>query len=151
MATYRVLYKPEPAMTGALERTQCVRDGFSVLAVAFPVLWLVWYRQWFAALMAFLALVGVQLVASSSLVFIALALNLLIGLAVALEGPQWRVASLRRSGWREVASIEAQSREEAELRFFLDGDMPVATEVPKPLAPVAPGPASDMFFPVGER
>jgi len=44
--------------------------------------------------------------------------SLLVQLGVGLEGRNWRLAKLRRGGWREAGAIEAHDIDEAEMRFF---------------------------------
>lgn len=115
----------EPAGSRAVDhdRTAYVRDGFSVIALLVPVIWLLWYRLWIEAALVFaaglaLGAVGQALHANPVAV---LALSLLIGLYIALEGPALRIAALRRRGWRERGVVNADNEQEAELRHLADG------------------------------
>jgi Protein of unknown function (DUF2628) len=98
-----------------------VRDGFSVLGFAFPIIWLAWHRLWLHAAIWFgisgliAALVywsgnplaiGVGFIAS-------IATNLL----VALEGGNWVKHNLEREGYVEADVISARFEKEAEEVF----------------------------------
>ncbi len=91
-----------------------VRDRFSWLAFLFPFVWLLWHRLWLAtvgfvaasAAMAF----AFRAVGSGYGQFGVLALCAL----VALEGPAWRIAKLRRLGYTEAAILNADGLDDAE-------------------------------------
>jgi Protein of unknown function (DUF2628) len=118
MARYVILEPP-----GRPSEAVAVRDGFSFLALALPVIWLLWHRLWFWALAVFgAAALFSSLAYGLGQPMIALAGELAIALIVALEGPQMRVAALEAQGWSVVGSHEAASLEDAELKHFYGGE-----------------------------
>lgn len=100
------------------ERTEFVRDHFSIVALAFPLFWLLWHRLWFATVIFIGVMTILVFVAGDHRFILAVGpLNFLIGLFVALEGSAWRIASFKRHGYRQVAVLDAHNLEEAELKF----------------------------------
>jgi hypothetical protein len=116
-----------------------VRDGFSVLCFAFPVIWLLWHRLWLHAALCFAAFgVTAALVHwSGNPIWIGLSAltSILISLLVALEGGEWVRQSLEREGFHEVDVIPARNAAQAEE--FYAGRM-VTTTVRKPVQGFAP-------------
>ncbi|WP_336744555.1 DUF2628 domain-containing protein [Aureimonas altamirensis] len=106
--------------------TVFVRDRFSWLALLFPFVWLLWNRLWLATIgfVSASAALAFAFRASGSgyTQFAILALCAL----VALEGPAWRLAKLRRLGYTEAAILNADSLDDAE-RIYADG---AANEAP---------------------
>ena len=133
MASYIVM---EPAEDRRGDAALFVKDAFRPLAVALPVLWLIWNRLWFEAIMAAIA----------TALLLGLATwfghpdwagfgSLLIGLYVALEGNMLRIAALARHGYVEEAVIDASTLSEAEDRYYFRREA----------LPVAAKPASQSF------
>ncbi|KQT85563.1 DUF2628 domain-containing protein [Aurantimonas sp. Leaf443] len=132
-----------------------LRDRFSVFAFLFTFLWLWRYRLWLAGAgalvlsLAFMAMeAGVPQLALPGAV-----LPVLLGLLVALEGPRLRAAKLAREGWRETAAIQAESRAEAEIRYYAGADpLAAAAAPPRRLLPwrapaaIARAPGGNRFF-----
>ena len=101
------------------DRTEFVRDRFSVIAFIVPVIWLLWHRLWIEAFAALAAAVGLAALGTvAGFQGAAPILSLLVSVYVALEGPQLRIWSLRRRGYHEAAIVEADSQAEAEIRYF---------------------------------
>lgn len=101
------------------EKTVFIKDGFSVLALVLPVVWLLINRLWFEAfsvlaLIILLGFAGTLLEAPN----MGSLLSLLLSLFVALEGSNWKITKLRRKGYRESATIDAPNLDEAEIRYF---------------------------------
>ncbi|MFC0244719.1 DUF2628 domain-containing protein [Falsochrobactrum ovis] len=101
------------------EKTVFIKDGFSVLALILPVVWLLINRLWFEAfcVLALIILLGF----AGTLLGNANAgplLSLLLSLFVALEGSNWKIMKLRRKGYHESATIDAPNLDEAEIRYF---------------------------------
>ena len=155
MASYVVLERRPAA--GRRTDTQFVRDEFSFVALVFPLVWLLWQRLWFAAVMLLLVTIGIgmigEYVAPGAAIFLA---GLVVSFFVALEGPAWRVARFRRLGYLEMGAVVAPDLEEAELRWFNGRGVPRrpasvtgrARAVPPPL----PASEGDMVFGfAGER
>lgn len=95
-----------------------VRDDFRWLGLVVPPLWLAWHRLWLEALIALAVLIGINVLAASGYVATIISwLSPLVGLFVALEGPAMRIAGLRRRGYTETVALNADSIDEAELRY----------------------------------
>ena len=136
MAAYLVLEPPEGDAEKRAVRARLIRDGFSWLAFLFPVPWFLFHRLWIEALVALAATFGVAVAAELlGLGHGGTALSLLVSLAVGLEGEALRAAALRRRGWREWGVVEAENREEAEMRYLTEAEMP---------SPLPAGPSSTM-------
>lgn len=119
MAAYVVMEPPRASGAESGVQAQFVRDGFWLLAFIAPLPWLLWYRLWLAAVLTLLAAAAIAVLGNLSELGPALpALSLLVSFYVAIEGSAIRLARLRRLGWREAATIEANSRAEAEIRYF---------------------------------
>ncbi|MAS06932.1 MAG: hypothetical protein CL534_19920 [Ahrensia sp.] len=157
MASYVVLER-RPAAGRRIE-TELVRDEFSYLALIFPLIWLLWYRLWFAAVVLLLVSVGIGMIGEYLAPGLAMVVaGFVVSFFVALEGPAWRIAKFRRLGYLETGMVVAPSLNEAEIRWFAGSGAPP----PKP-APVTkqraaappPLPASDhsdmVFGFAGER
>ena len=122
MAIYMVLIPPgsSPETMGEAEaqRTVFIRDGFSWLALVFTLPWLLVKRLWLVLIVYLVA--GLALELASRFIggpmpgITTAALSILF--AFEAHG-LWRW-TLERRGWRFVAVVEAQGREEAERRFF---------------------------------
>ncbi len=125
MRRYRIF---EPA--GAQGRTEgalFLRDGFRPWALVVPGLWLLRHRLWIPAVAVFLAEVVAKVAAPEGGVPAAALLSLLIGLAVALEGPSLRARRLARRGWRETGAVWARDERDAELLYYADETIEAAT------------------------
>lgn len=122
MAIYMVLIPPgsSPETMGEAEaqRTVFIRDGFSWLALLFTLPWLLVKRLWLFLLVYLVA--GLVLELASRFIGGPMPGIAMAGLSIlfAFEARGlWRW-TLERRGWRFVAVVEAQGREEAERRFF---------------------------------
>jgi hypothetical protein len=155
MASYVVLERRP--VTGSRPETVFVRDHFSVLALVFPLIWLLWHRLWFAALMlllvsAAIGMAGEYLVPGAAMFLVGTAISFF----VALEGPAWRIARCRRGGFAEAGTVVARDLDDAEIRWFTGQAAPL---LPPPLPTVAkqaavPPPlphSSDMIFGFSEE
>ncbi len=145
MAIYVVMEPPAADAVEAAERAILIRDGFAFLAFLVPPLWLLWHRLWIEAALAFAVGVGLTALGETAgLGFMSAALSLLVSIYVGLEGPALRINALRRRGWRDRGVVEAANAREAEIRYLAGEEAPeeVVVEVPPPLAPTVPRPAS---------
>lgn len=129
----RFVVMDPPSRLPAAE-TVFVRDRFSWLAFLFPFVWLLWNRLWLATLGFVVAAAAIgfafRAVGSGYGQFAILALCAL----VALEGPAWRIAKLRRLGYAETAILNADGLEDAE-RIYADR---AAQETPAPRLALTP-------------
>ncbi|MFZ2099709.1 MAG: DUF2628 domain-containing protein [Oricola sp.] len=123
MASYVVMERRP--LTGTRSETVFVRDDFSVLALLFPLIWLLWHRLWFAAVLLLLVsgVLGVTGEYLAPGMAIGLA-GLAVSLFVALEGPAWRMAVYRRRGYGDAGTVIADNLDDAELRWFADHGAP---------------------------
>ena len=137
MASYVVMERRP--VTGSRPETVFVRDDFSVLALLFPLIWLLWYRLWFAALMLLLVSAGIGLAGEYLAPGAAMGFaGFVVALFVALEGPAWRMARYRRDGFKDTGTVIAASLEEAEIYWFA-GHGEAETARTAPPAPQQPG------------
>ena len=107
MASFVVMEPPRSSGAEPGVEAVFVRDGFSVLALVAPVIWLLWHRLWLEAMLALAAAVAIATASAyAGLGPVAPAISLLVSLFVAFEGQAMRVARMRRLGWAEAAVIE---------------------------------------------
>lgn len=101
-----------------LKKAIFVRDGFHLLALILPPLWLLWHRQWLGLLMYAAVLVlfdfSTDFVSDWALGIA----NLLFGLGIALEASTLRRWRLQARGWPIADAFAAQDLDDAEQRFF---------------------------------
>jgi len=156
MSVYTV-YEPPPRTADAAPdpaRFTFVRDGFSVWAFLFAVLWMLWHRMWLVLLAYLVAAAGLEAVlhlanVSSRLISL---IELLLALLVGIESSTLRRFALTRKGWRDVGAVSGGTLEEAERRFFdvwvrrapAAGAAPPAASR-RPTVPVAPSSSSDVI------
>ncbi|TCD16003.1 DUF2628 domain-containing protein [Oricola cellulosilytica] len=117
MANFVIMERQRPA--GGTVDTVMIRDDLAVLAVIFPLFWLLWHRLWFAALGLLLVTVALALAGEILKSDLALVLaGLVVGVFVALEGPAMRMGRYRREGYRDAGAVQAPDLSEAEMRWF---------------------------------
>jgi Protein of unknown function (DUF2628) len=112
-----------------------VRQAFCWKAFFFGPLWLARHRLWaglalWAAAYAILIAASLTVVSAGAGLFIALALQMLLG----LEANRLREAKLGTQGYRLVEIIAAPARDEAEIAFYRQFEAPDG-----PLADIASG------------
>lgn len=146
MAIHVVMEPPAKAGTSASESAVFVRDGFHFFGFIAPLLWLLWHRLWLEAAMTFAATLALAAASEwAGLTFAAPLLPLIISLYVGLEGGALRIAALRRAGWRQWGVVEADSIEDAEMRYLFAAE---SDEEPTSAA-VAISPATPRPQPAG--
>ena len=130
MSRYVVLEPPpedfrtEGALVGTgagapSDRAVFVRDGFSIWAFLFSVLWLLRHRLWLAAAATLALVVGLAFLDRVPGFGPAVPiLEFLVGLLAGLEGASLRIAKMRRLGWSEAAAFHAEDRDEAEIIYY---------------------------------
>jgi hypothetical protein len=102
-----------------------VRQAFSWKAFFLGPLWLLRHRLWggfavWAAACSILIAASLTVVSASACLFIALALQILLG----LEANRLREAKLAAQGYRLVEIIAAPARDEAEIAFYRQSEAP---------------------------
>ncbi|MEL7542601.1 MAG: DUF2628 domain-containing protein [Pseudomonadota bacterium] len=119
MATFSV-HARDGVIVDPLSDVEFVRDGFSPFALVFGVLWFLWHRMWWVAggYAGFVLMIG--MVAASGFVAPAgmMLLQSLLAFAVGLHATALRRWSVERKGFAEIAVVQADDLEAAELRFF---------------------------------
>lgn len=152
MASYVVLERRP--VTGSRPETVFVRDEFSLLALVIPLIWLLWHRLWFAAVIlllvsAALGMTGEYLAPGAAMFFAGIA----VSFYVALEGHSWRIARYRRAGFVDAGTVIARNLDDAEIRWFTGHatlQPPPLPATAKPAATPPPLPDnSDMMFGFG--
>ena len=137
-ARYRV-FEP-PVVDGApqtpSERAVFVRDAFAGWAFLFPGVWLLRHGLIVAGLVALGLSAGFGALAERpGLGLAGMALSLLLGLLVALEGPSLRAGRYRRKGYAEAATIHAGHADDAAIVYYAGSQ--TATGAPATPAPAA--------------
>lgn len=124
------------------ERMAFVKDGIAWTAFLMPPLWALWHRMWLVFIGYILAVLVFQLllislgVSSTTSASVTLIANFLF----ALEANNLRRWTLERKGYKEVAAVSGRTREECELRFFVDwleddkGRKSIASRPPAPIS-----------------
>lgn len=118
----------------SVEHSVFVRDGFHVLALVLPFVWLLAQRLWFEAF----AILGVTALLGFAGSYFGIAeavplLTLIVSLLVAFEGANWKIAKLKRQGYVERAAIDASDLDEAEIRYFFGRAAAETTLAEKPV------------------
>jgi hypothetical protein len=131
MALYSVHMKGDGPQS--LAEAAFVRQAFSWTAFILGPLWLLWHRLWagfavWAAACLILIAASLTIVSAAACQFIALALQILLG----LEANRLREAKLARNGYRLIEIIAAPARDEAEVAFYRQFEAP-----DEPLADIA--------------
>jgi hypothetical protein len=140
MAIHVVMEPPASAGKTASEGAVFVRDGFYFFGFIAPLLWMLWHRLWVLAALTFAVTLALGAVGEwTELIAAVPLLSLLISLYVGLEGGALRVAALRRAGWRQWGVIEADTIEDAEIRYLYaaDDDADETQPTPVTIAPAA--------------
>jgi hypothetical protein len=109
-----------PAASAGADRFVFVRDGFHFWAFVAGLIWLLWYRLWWA-LLGYIVVSIIGEVALSTLgagIGVRFAVMLLFALLMGFEAASLRRWTLSRGKWRQLDLIVAPSRESAERRFF---------------------------------
>jgi len=138
MASYIVM--EQPGRNGPADIV-FPRDGFSWLAFLVPPLWLLWHALWVETVLAFLVLGSLWFLGEAGWPFAAAPLTLAVSLIVGLEGPNLRIAALRRRGWRPWGVVEAGTLFDAETRHAAEQGGEEAGDGPEPAPRIVPGPA----------
>ena len=110
-----------------------VREGFSLFALIFSILWFLFHRMWREAILIAMVIAMIFLVVQGGDVIsvTGTALRAVFGLAVALFARDMQRAALARKGFREVGVASGGNAEEAALEYMLRPDMPAAADESK--------------------
>lgn len=116
MALFTVFEHPN----GDPNRTVFVKEGFSIAALIFTVLWALWHRMWVVAAILFVILTVLNLsVAQGGLdPTLAGVFETAVGILFGFEARRLRAMSLERAEFRNMGIVEGSNREAAELGYF---------------------------------
>ncbi len=118
MQSYTVHTPPSSSEDERLSKAIFVRDGFHLVALIAPPLWLLWYRQWLG-LVLYIAVLTVLDFSTEIASFWTLSIiNFLFGIGIALEASTLRRWRLNANGWQLAGVVTAYDLEDAEERFF---------------------------------
>ncbi len=118
MAIFSAYLPPNVSGDVALTRFELVPDGKAVLALLFPLVWLVMKRLWLASLV-FMAIVGLLLLLAAWQPGLpVMYLAALPGLYLFLDGNELVRQRLERNGWRYAGVVDAENRRDAEVKFI---------------------------------
>ena len=122
-----------------LDKAIFVREGSSIGAFAFTVLWALWNRMWLVAavLLALWAAIGSVGLNENILGLASFAISLIFG----LEAQSLRAASLIRAGYTQIGLTHGRNIDEAELRFYLSHKTQIQ---PTPIPPKYTAPADTL-------
>ncbi|EAU40322.1 imidazoleglycerol-phosphate dehydratase [Fulvimarina pelagi HTCC2506] len=96
-----------------------VKDAFAPLAFLFLFLWLFWHRVWLAGIAVLALDIAFMMVGWwQGLGLLSSVAQAGLALLVGLEGRNLIVANQLCKGWRMTSVVHADSRAEAELRYF---------------------------------
>ena len=146
-----------PVGTSALgpeDTFRLIPDAKAPFALIFTPFWLCWHKLWLELLAYLTFFVGVSLLALWQPSFIISYLSVLPGLYLLLEGNEHVRSKLERTGWRFTGVLDADTREEAELKFISDrlpkqgvDARPEKTSIGRSFAPVRPTHGTVGLFP----
>ncbi len=129
------------------DRFAFVRDGFSIWAFLFAVLWMLWHRMWLVLLAYLVVVLGIESAlryagfSGPVLAIVAIFISFLVG----IESSTLRRFALARRGWKNVGVVSGNDLEEAERRFFAAWTREVPMKRADPHAAAASGaPAAPM-------
>lgn len=121
MRTYLVFEPTEGARTAeAAERILFVREKFSLTALIFAPIWLLWHSLWLGLFgwFAAITIIGFVAWALNAPATMSTLAGFLPSLVIALEGAELRRRKLLRRGYRDAGVAVGRDRDDAERRFF---------------------------------
>lgn len=121
MAVYTVLLPPPGKRTGheaPVENAVFVRDGFSWLALFFPVLWLLFNRLWLLTILYIAIAVGLEIAASVIGGPVPGVLSVAFTVLFAFEANALKRWALVQRGYAFAGIVSGRGRIECERRFF---------------------------------
>ena len=124
MKTFTVHEPAEPASDPLKRADQLVfiKEGVAWLALFFPVIWLLVQRMWLVLVLFILAAIGISAAVTSigADQQIAAWATIALGVLLAFQANDLRRWKLDRKGYRMVAAVAGNSRDDCERRFFAD-------------------------------
>ena len=101
-----------------------VREGFSLYALIFSILWFMYHRMWRETVLITVVIALIYMVALGGDLgpIVGNALRVVFGLGVAVFAHDMQRAALARKGYREVGIAAGGNQEEAALDYLLRPD-----------------------------
>jgi hypothetical protein len=118
MATWLAYQPPSATADAAARDTVFIKDGLSLGALAIPAIWLLFRRMWFVFVGWLAVSIAIGLLIPSIGPAVAV-VSALFTIGFALEANTLRGWTLERKGYQLVGIIDAETREDAELRHFM--------------------------------
>lgn len=138
MAIYSAYLPPRENMENPAETFRLVSDAKAPLALIFPPFWLAWHRLWLPLMAYAVIMIAIGILAAAYPSTPVFYLSALPGLYLLLEGNSLIAGKLERQGWRFAGVVDAENREDAELRFLVQNEQALVASEPK--KPVIPSP-----------
>jgi hypothetical protein len=121
MKTFLVMVPPKAKGSEDLAMKMVfLRDGFSLLALLYPAIWLLLKRMWVVLICYLLITFSLVMAGSAVSGQTAFLMALMVSFIIGFEGRALHRWALERRGWRLAAVVRADSTEEAERRFFAE-------------------------------
>ena len=133
MTTYTVYLPPKDSEASQEEAFRLVPDTKATLALIFPPFWLAWHRLWLPLMVYFVVVAAIIILAFTSPGVAVSYLSILPGFYLLLEGYELVRKNLENKGWEYAGIVEAENREEAEIRFLVERGSELQTEKPVPV------------------
>jgi hypothetical protein len=102
----------------AADRTDLIDDRWRWGAFLFPLLWALWNRHWLLAVALAAVAAGLSALAWAGLAPVAAVIEFGVRLWLGLEGGETARLDRALRGWREMGGVEAETEDEAALRWF---------------------------------
>lgn len=118
MQAYTVHLPPVRSRQEQLSKAVFVRDGFHLVALLAPPVWLLWYRQWLGLALYVAALIILDFSADFASYWSLSIVNTLFGIGIALEASTLRRWRLSARNWRMAGVVTGYDLQDAEERFF---------------------------------
>ncbi len=126
MTTYSIYAKPDDRVAA---EAIFLPDRFSWGAFVFTWVWALWNRMWIVAVLILSVMFIASALPTVPQYLLALGINIVMG----LHGNDLLGWSLKRRGLSEIALSNGGSLEEAELRFYANGDDASTRAAPMPV------------------
>lgn len=132
MTIYSAYLPGKSVSSSAVDEFRLVPDAKAPLALIFPPFWLAWHRLWLELLAYLVVIAGIILIGVWQPGPLISYLSLIPGLYLLLEGNEHIRYKLERDGWRYIGVVDAENREEAEIRLVMNSQELVEEPDPKP-------------------
>ena len=150
MTIYSAYLPPLSSPAIAEDEFRLVPDAKAPLALILAPFWLAWHRLWLELLAYLVLIAGVILLGVWQPSALISYLSVLPGFYLLLEGNEHVRYMLERKGWRFSGVVEADSRDEAEIRYLMNPKIDLKSATPdtkRGILPLKPVRGSAGLFP----